>query len=188
MSHLDSPYMYVYVPKNASSWTKPNLKDHGWEFYNYKKDNLSKHALIVLRDPVERWISGIAEFLTLYHPTFALDDDEIIELIFDRITFDDHTERQVYFLDGIDTDDATFFWCDENYRKNFSQFMAKNYGPNKYDRYDYQHVSENSPERKKFKKIFTDRINENDHFRNRLEEHFSIDYQLIKEITFYGSR
>ena len=67
MSHADSQYMYINIPKNASSWTKPNLLDHSWEFYNYRTDNLDKQALVVLRDPVDRWISGIAEFLTLYH-------------------------------------------------------------------------------------------------------------------------
>ena len=186
MSHWDSPYMYVHVPKNASSWTKPNLQDYGWEFYNYKTDNLNKHALIVLRDPVDRWISGIAEFLTLYHPTFSLDSSELIDIIFDRITFDDHTERQVYFLEGIDTKSATFFWCDENYRKNFSNFISEHYGPNKYDRYDYQHVSENSPERKKFKKIFSDHISKNSKYLDRIRDHFHQDYNLINKVKFYG--
>jgi len=187
MSHWDSPYMYINVPKNASSWTKPNLMDYGWEFYNYRTDQLNKHSLIVLRDPVDRWVSGIAEFLTLYHPTFNIDSSELVELIFDRITFDDHTERQVYFLDGIDTDNATFFWCDENYRENFSAFITEHYGPNKYNRYDYQHVSENSPERKRFKQIFNSALEQNSKYLDQLRNHFESDYQLIEKLTFYGT-
>ena len=38
MSHPDSNLMYVYIPKNASSWTKPNLQDWSWEIYNYHTD------------------------------------------------------------------------------------------------------------------------------------------------------
>ena len=30
MSHPESDLMYVNIPKNASSWTKPNLMDWGW--------------------------------------------------------------------------------------------------------------------------------------------------------------
>ena len=72
MSHPEHDLMYVYVPKNASSWTKPNLQDWNWEFYNFHTDNLNKHALVVLRDPVERWLSGISEYLTLYHINMQL--------------------------------------------------------------------------------------------------------------------
>lgn len=187
MSHPDSDYMYVYVPKNASSWTKPNLQDWGWEFYNYKTDHLDKNPLVVLRDPIDRWISGIAEYLTLYHSTFNIADPETLELIFDQITFDDHTERQVYFLDGLDADRCTFFLCDENYRVNFSKFMTELYGPNRYDRYNYQHVSENSPERKKFKNIFSNAINNNSKYTDRLREHFALDYKLIEQVKFYGT-
>ena len=49
MSHQDCDLMYVNIPKNASSWTKPNLLDWNWEFYNYHKDNINKKAIVVLR-------------------------------------------------------------------------------------------------------------------------------------------
>jgi len=187
MSHWDSPYMYINIPKNASSWTKPNLMDYGWEFYNYRTDGLDKHSLIVLRDPVERWVSGIAEFLTLYHPKFTASDSELVDLIFDRIAFDDHTERQVYFLHGININNSTFFWCDENYRKNFSTFIHENYGPNRYNNYAYQHVSENSPERKRFKEIFNSALTQNSKYLEQLQNHFRLDYQLIEQVKFYGT-
>ena len=187
MSHQSSSFMYINIPKNASSWTKPNLIDYGWEFYNYRTDKLDKHSLIVLRDPVDRWVSGIAEFLTLYHSSYTLDSQETIDLIFDRITFDDHTERQVYFLDGIDTNNATFFWCDHNYRENFSKFISDEYGPNQYHRYDYQHVSDNSPDRKRFKHIFNLALEKNSKYLNQLKDHFESDYQLIEKIRFYGT-
>jgi len=45
MSHRDSDLMYVNIPKNASSWTKPNLKDWGWEFYNYHTDANIKNKI-----------------------------------------------------------------------------------------------------------------------------------------------
>lgn len=179
--------MYINIPKNASSWTKPNLQDWGWEFYNYHTDQLDKTAIVVLRDPVDRWLSGIAECLTLYHPAFDLQDMETVELIFDRIVFDDHTEQQVKFLQGIDTDNCIFLWCDDNYRQNFSNLIAEYYGPNKYYKYDYQHVSENSPERKNFKKIFSREI-ENPKYLKQVQDYYKKDYELINSVKFYGSR
>ena len=154
MSLPGKDLMYVYIPKNASSWTKPNLKDWGWEFFNYRTDRLNKHALVILRDPVERWLSGIAEYLTLYHKDMVKPWKETEDIIFDRITFDDHTEKQTKFLEGLDTDNCTFMMCDESYRQNFSNFIATRLGDNKYYKYDYQHVSENCPNRSRFKRIF----------------------------------
>ena len=186
MSHWDSEYMYVYIPKNASSWTKPNLKDFGWEFYNYHTDKLHKHALVVLRDPIERWVSGIAEYFTLYHPNFDTWAADTFDLIFDRISFDDHTERQVKFVHGLDTDNCTFFEFN-NFRENFSSWITENYGENKYDRYEFQHVSEHSPARKKFKEIFNSAL-QNSKYLEQIKNFYTEYYKLINQVKFYGTR
>jgi hypothetical protein len=188
MSRSDIDIMYVNIPKNASSWTKPNLQDWGWEFYNYRSDGLNKTALVVLRDPVDRWLSGIAEYLTLYHNTMQVPFKETEELIFDRITFDDHTERQVKFIEGLDTDNCIFMWCDDKYRSNFSNYIAARLGQNKYHKYDYQHVSEHSPDRSRFKKIFKQLINNEPKYLNHIKQHFAQDYRLIEQVQFYGAR
>lgn len=184
MSRPDVDLMYINIPKNASSWTKPNLLDWGWEFYNYHTDGLDKQAMVVLRDPVDRWLSGIAEYLTLYHPEFNVQSHETVELVFDRIAFDDHTDKQVKFLDGLDTDRCTFFWCDSNYRQKFSKFISTYYGNNSYSKYEYQHVSENSPERTKFKQIFKREL-ENSKYLEKVKEYFKQDYELIEKVSFY---
>ena len=186
MSHWDSEYMYVYIPKNASSWTKPNLKDFGWEFYNYHTDKLDKHALVVLRDPVDRWLSGIAEYFALYHTNHDTWTTDVFNLIFDRVCFDDHTERQVKFLQGLDTDRCTFFDFN-NYRATFSQWITEHYGENKYNRYEFQHVSELIPTRKKVKDIFKREL-ENSKYLEQIKNFYEDDYKLINSITFYGSR
>ena len=188
MSKGDIGLMYVYIPKNASSWTKPNLLDHGWEFFNYHTDNLNKPALVVLRDPIERWLSGIAEYMTLYQPNFRLMFQETEELIFDRICFDDHTEKQVKFLHGLDTERCTFMWCDENYRHNFSNFIAEHYGTNKYARYEYQHVSEKDEQRRRFKILFQRLLDREPKYVRQLTEYYAEDYKLIEQVKFYGTR
>ena len=188
MSKADIDLMYVYIPKNASSWTKPNLKDWGWEFYNYHTDNLNKTAIVVLRDPVERWLSGIAEYFTLYHSNINAPDNitELVSIIFDRITFDDHTEKQVKFIQGLDTDQCIFLWCDDIYRANFSKLISEKISDNKYDRYEYQHVSENDRDRKYFKGIFKELLDTEPKYLERVKQHFALDYKLIEQVKFYG--
>lgn len=187
MSKPGMDLMYVYIPKNASSWTKPNLKDWGWEFYNYHTDMLCKHALVVLRDPVDRWLSGIAEYFTLYHPHVEHMSSVTLDLVFDRVTFDDHTEHQVKFIEGLNTEHCTFMRCDKDYRLNFSNFIKERLGNNKYDRYEYQHVSEDSPDRRKFKKLFSDAMVEEPKYLEQIKNYFADDYKLIEQVKFYGT-
>jgi hypothetical protein len=188
MSCDDTEFMYVHIPKNASSWTKPNLRDLGWEFFNYHTDHLNKRALVALRDPVERWVSGMAEYLFLNHRFSSLMDSDIWDLIFDRITFDDHTERQINFLHGLDTDQCVFLWCDANYRKNFSAFVSQElHYPNRYFNYEPQHVSALSPDRLRFKTILEMVMSGNNSYVKRIKQHFKCDYELISQVKFYGS-
>ena len=190
MTRADIDLMYVYIPKNASSWTKPNLLDYGWEMSNYHKDQdcAKKPALVVLRDPVDRWLSGIAEYMALYQPNFRLLFQETEELVFDRIVFDDHTEKQVKFLQGLDTDRCIFIRCDDDYRKNFSDFISEHYGANKYARYEYQNVSVNNDERRRFKTLFQRVLEREPKYLKRLLDYYEEDYQLIQQVQFYGTR
>lgn len=184
MSKPDTDLMYINIPKNASSWTKPNLKDWSWEFYNYHTDNLyDKHALVVLRDPMERWLSGIAEYMTLYH--VDADPTAWFDLIFERIAFDDHTESQLLFLQGINLNNCTFFLCDKNFKSNFSDFLNKHDMPNSYDRYEDQHVTANSPERARFKNIFAEAL-KNSKYNQKVEWYFEKDYKLLRSVQFYA--
>lgn len=189
MSRPDTDLMYVHIPKNASSWTKPNLKDWGWELYNYHTDNLyHKHALVVLRDPVERWLSGIAEYMYLYHRTLdtAHFSNCLFDLVFDKIAFDDHTEQQILFLEKLNLNNCTFFWCGPQYRKFFGKFLNDQGMPNSYHNYEYQHVTENDASRKKFKQIFKQTLNKNSKYIQNLNWYFTKDYNLINSVEFYA--
>jgi hypothetical protein len=189
MSHPDHDLMYVNIPKNASSWTKPNLLDWNWENYNYHTDNLyHKHAIVVLRDPVERWLSGIAEYMFLYHRHLEVNNLTtcFLDIIFDRIAFDDHTEQQVLFLEKLNLKNCTFFLCNQFYRDLFSKFLNTKGMTNRYYNYEYQHVTEKDSHRKKFKQFFTSIVEKNSKYHNNLKSYFSKDYQLINSINFYA--
>ena len=182
--------MYVNIPKNASSWTKPNLKDFGWVEHNYHLEDLyHKHAMVVLRDPLQRWLSGISEYFALYHPNWDLvgAGKAFFELVLDLVTLDDHTERQVYFIDGLDPDRCTYFYCDSNYRSNFEHFLNSKGMRNRYSGYVYQHTTENSDVRKYFTSHFAPML-ENKEYTDHIKRHYTLDYELINSVKFYGSR
>jgi hypothetical protein len=187
MVHPDGNLMYVNIPKNASSWTKPNLLDFNWKDSNYYDCQLNAHALVVLRDPVDRWVSGIAEYFALYHTNFNTWTSNIFDLVFERVCFDDHTELQVKFIHGLDTSKCTFLMCDANYRSRFSSIIQEYHGNNNYNKYAYQHVSEQDPVRKEFKKIFKDAISE-PKYLSQIKNYFEADYHLINSVKFYEPR
>lgn len=183
--------MYINIPKNASTWTRSNFSELAWEKYNYHTDNLyHKHALIVLRNPVERWISGIGEYMYQYHRTIDTVhlSKPFFDMVFDRIAFDDHTERQVLFLQGIDFTNCTFFHCDKNYTVCFSDFLNKRGIPNSYDSYGYDNEGKNHPDRLRFQEIFKRQLETNSKYKQQVEGYFEKDLDLINKIKFYVPR
>jgi hypothetical protein len=189
MSSPDNDLMYVNIPKCASSWTKPNLKDLGWEFYNYHYDHLkNKHAMVVLRDPVERWVSGIAEYMVLYHSEIDTSqfNDTLFEIMVDRVTFDDHTEKQVYFLEGLNLNKCTFFYCNQYYRQGFTQFLRNQgtFNVADYSTYNYQHTTDSDAYRTKFRDIFKPLLKV-PKYVDHIKAHYKKDYELIQKVSFF---
>lgn len=186
-SHPNIDLMYVNIPKNATSWTKVALISHQWECYNYHLDNLyHKKPLVVLRDPIDRWVSGIAEFFYLYHRDLSTDsfNSTVCDIIFDKVAFDDHTERQTYFLEGLDPENCVYFMFDNNYQPLFSQFLSGHGISNTFTDIEKKHVSDLEPVRRNFKKFFKDKLTE-PNYLNQIKSYFEPDYQLIDSVKFY---
>ena len=110
--------VYIPIPKNSSSYIGQLLLKNGWGIGNFLNTDLTnKQLIILLRDPIERWISGMAEYLCSLLLKNGKTSDDIIknwnniiqDLIFDRVIFDDHTEKQVYFIQSIPIENCVFF-------------------------------------------------------------------------------
>jgi hypothetical protein len=95
---------------------KQEIED--WTQYNYHQSQEiltnSKQIIVILRNPVTRWVSGIIQYLygELSYETIS---NEVSDIIFSKIEFDDHTAPQTDFLVGIDDylSKCIFFYCDE---------------------------------------------------------------------------
>src|SRR5574343_507008 len=62
----DGQYFYLNIPKNSSSFVKKCLESVDWQYSNIR-DYPDAKVIVALRDPESRWISGIFEYLLMYH-------------------------------------------------------------------------------------------------------------------------
>lgn len=167
---------FVHIPKNASSFVKGCLINNGFQH----SDTLVelKHYLVVLRDPLERWLSGMAEFQV---NSKQLDLD--LHTIFNTITFDDHTELQTYFLQNVEYFSTAFLKCDEHLRKNLNKFLLEN---------GFNNGVTGIPDintRNEVKQAIIDRLRQfmdlMPEYKERVKKHFAADYDLYENIIYY---
>jgi hypothetical protein len=133
----DKRFFCLKIPKNASSFLVKNLIEEGWSHSNIR-DYPTADLLIILRDPVQRWTSGMVEYLFLYHESvlghlsnsfdyeyYPLLGEQLgLSLLFERMTFDDHTERQCAFLQNVDLSKAHWFYFNDDLKDNLSGFLT----------------------------------------------------------------
>lgn len=104
----DKKYFYLNIPKNASTFTTNLLKANGWDYWNLSNGEF-RHVIVVLRNPIERWISGFATYACSWLLGTGYGSDHFVEdynslterLIFDNVVFDDHTAPQSLFTRAI---------------------------------------------------------------------------------------
>jgi len=128
----------INIPKNASSYIHDWAKQQGWRTTTADNETQVKEMIVILRDPVDRWISGIAQYIVTYvlnvygfnGPVYpdepitdhdrAISAQEFLEfynpaverLIFDVLSrFDDHVWPQNEIIDGVLTGVPKKFFC-----------------------------------------------------------------------------
>jgi hypothetical protein len=133
--------------------------------------------LVTLRDPIDRWVSGIAQFMnTESNQQLTLHD------LVNTVTFDDHTELQTYFLQNIDIDRCTFLKVDQNLRTNIKLWLNEN---------GYIADIDNVPNINEgnlvMKNRFAAMVDGNSQIKLKLAAHYEQDYNLINRVKFYGT-
>jgi hypothetical protein len=196
-----SKLVYVHITKNASCWAKHHFMPS--DYYNYYKDGFDGNkylALVVLRDPVERWISGIAQYLAGFTPghKFYIDNIDWVSLM-TKVVLDDHTKPQFDFIIDLPTDSMVWFKCDNNLTNNFVDFMKKyNININLLDEKDdvanifnitkkVQAGSQTLAQQTIVDKI-TNKLNENPKYIDRIKYFYQYDYKLYNTVPYYVAR
>jgi len=198
---MHTSYVFVHIPKCASCWMKAVLgRSWHWNYFtNSSDDSLpdgtqeklldSKKVYIsVLRDPIDRWVSGIVQCRIREQTDTTWTD------IFDRVVFDNHTEPQVSFLNTLDTDNLVWFYCDTKLEHNVQQWIVQN--DIKVMQLPDTHKDEENSFNFSFKKnsvtqsIYRDaeqQIQYSTKFKQKLIDFYRDDYDLINTVNFYGT-
>lgn len=188
----DKNSFYLNIPKNASTFTTNVLKENNWIFWNVTNTEF-KTAIVVLRDPIDRWISGFATYACSYllgenygSDHFVNDYNELTErLIFDNIIFDDHTTPQVKFINEIPHRiKREYVWIGENLINNIGTISNTNIevsndvaDNSKETNYDTNQISNFM--RKQLTKDL----------ENKIRDVYADDYQLINNLPhIHGPR
>ena len=170
---------YVHIPKNASSYIKAYLLSTK-DWFHCEKLQHNEQYIVALRDPVERWISGMAQY-QVNSQQFDLSEDEI----FSTITFDDHTEEQIYFLTGVNLLKTTFFKVDDTLADQLDKYFAGRVDITRLTRYN---DSNDDSTKLNLKHRLQAMIDNTPAHLVKLKEHFARDYELINRVKFYGTR
>ena len=171
---------YVNIPKCATSYIKGILQGCGGVWYHSEIPLDKSEYLIILRNPIERWCSGIAQY-QYNTKKFDMTDQEV----FEEITFDDHTELQTYFLQGVDLTRGTFIFMDENFNKNIKEWVKSKSFRTDVDIAKPINISKED-ERETIKNKYFDLLEREPKYIETLLEYFKPDYDLINSVEYYG--
>lgn len=178
---LDKSVSFVHIPKNASSFIKGCLISSD-RFSHSPSLVTADTYLVALRDPIDRWCSGIAQFVS--NPiNQKLTEAEILE----KITWDDHTELQTYFLQDIDLDRCVFFLVNRNLRTNLAKWLKQNgYNFNIDDVADLNTSEANGVLKiKQHYQNLMETVDGTSPIKLKLLKHYAKDYDLINQVRFY---
>lgn len=194
MYNQDLKQCYINIPKNASSFLREVFKDSGWKHMHHGMNMDINNHIIVLRDPIERWLTGIAQHITTnilgenFGSTHYIDlDNELVQkLIFDQIVFDDHTEQQSWFLEPFKLDHAVFFYCDSTLGKTLDSYFQTLGANFDLGARPFVNVSKDQFDNSNLVEHFTKLVYNNKKYYDRLKSYFIRDYDLISSVKFYN--
>lgn len=171
---------YIHIPKNASSFVKGVLIGSGGFWHHSETLVNSSENLIILRDPIDRWCSGITQYL------YNSKQDLSVNQVFDKITFDDHTDLQTYFLQDVDLSQSTFMLVDDNLRANINDWITScGYRTNVDIAIQYNASADD--DRITTKNYYIKLLEQQPDLVLKLQQYFEPDYALINRVKFYGN-
>lgn len=183
---------YLNIPKNASTFLTNVLAENGWEYHvlGDHGSNLIKQFIVVLRDPIDRWISGFGTYAALYILNSHYGSDHYLKdynvltekFIFDTLIFDDHTTPQSKFVAQLPADKPiTYFKLTEKLIPQMGRHTGRPIIVNDVD----DNASDSNYDQKQISAFMRDRINNDPLRKAQLIERYKSDFNLITSVQFY---
>ena len=203
----DCSQFIVSIPKNASSYMVDWAVKHKWS-RAIVGDSCSwdqvQEMVVILRDPVQRWVSGICQYLNTYilslhgpnGPIFpgdtitkhdwTMDADQFLDfynqtterLIFDVINrFDDHVWPQYEFFNNLLPDvSRKYFFMDDGFDQRIGKYL--NFA-------SFDHLDRNSSmanvNMQKLSAFFVEKLQQRPELKKRVALAYARDYEIIDQ-------
>ena len=118
-SRKDIDWVYVRVKRAGSTWMTQYLQANGFERCLQESTLTRHHKLVIFREPLERFMSGVGLNNDLYekllkNPKKALEEHH-----------DAHVYPQVDSLKNIDLNNCTLIKYSANWTENFYKFLEQ---------------------------------------------------------------
>jgi len=175
-------YSIVLIPKNASSWIKNVVVGTVQGI-----DHFNQNTVCILRDPIDRWTVGVAEFLMSSIGKSWTVEQVIERFLEDNECLDIHTLPQIEFVQKLDLHNTTWFYLNENFTQQFYKWTD-------YNRITLnrriQHNTNSSlknPQKLKLVKFYQDYLEKNPIAKQKILNFYKQDYDLISGVKFYGN-
>jgi hypothetical protein len=156
--------------------------DHWWKC-NFTTDDLGhSRPLIILRDPIQRWISAVP---AREHMQRISADERGLDGLFNNLEswlYDEHSARQTDFIAGLDQTNAIYFYCDKDLSRNVEHFLQAQ-GVN-FTAPAPTNEQETDVLTKQSAKIWQELLSRPKYY-SKFRETFAADYALIESVKFY---
>ena len=198
----DHDRFLLNIPKNASSYMLDWANRHGWTSTVIVQNNNIKEMIVCVRDPVQRWISGVGQYLTSYvlnvtgayswetgpgpddqqisGDDFIADYNQVVErLLFDNLSrLDDHVWPQIEFFENLLlTVPRKFFYIDQDFDQHIGEYLG--FSPvSDLDR----NRADSNPDTHKIQTFIRHRLNTRPELEQRVRKAYARDYELIKQV------
>ena len=207
--HPSFKYAWVNIPKNCSSFVQKVLDDNNWldvpgDMIDgiLKSDTIEK--LVILRDPVQRWISGFAETFGIqdnWDPILKIDLDKINIVLQDetfwKILYNNpvmchHTELQhryianaenVIFISMMDKH-VDYHVADPNkFYKTLAEYILYTGGQQRFSHWnELTNPVNNDKNKVKVYNIILEALKNNPSIKNELRDCHADDYDLFNNL------
>lgn len=183
---------YLNIPKNASTYLSNTLLNNGWQHHTLgDSSHLVKQCIVVLRDPVERWISGFATYCSSWLLGYGYGSDHLVadynqlteRIVFDNLIFDDHTAPQSWFVDQLPVlMHTTYFDLNKDTVVNISKYLSCDLNTSDVD----ANISENHYDQEQLTRFMRNKLVNRPDLVERINEQYSDDFKLIDSVQFYN--
>ena len=190
----DKKNFYLNIPKNASTYLSNTLLINGWHYHTLGDDSDQiEHAMVVLKDPVDRWVSGVGTYISSWILGPGYGSDHFVEnynnlserLLFETLILDDHTTPQIDYINQLVTllpgIPITYFKLDRFVIDNIGACITQPLTVSPVE----SNVSEDHYDQQVVVKFIKKRILSDFTLKAKVVARFQQDYDFINQTQFY---